>query len=63
MLDFLISKNRVQTYNLIEVPLETFEVIGVGQINPYCSHKYDNEIYLTVIIIANDSKNYEFNFS
>lgn len=59
MFDFLISKNKLQAWALQEVPIETFEVIGVGQINPYCKTQYDNEIFITVVSFANDARNYD----
>lgn len=59
MLDFLIPKSKVQAYGIREVSIETFEIIGIGQINPYCNNEYDNEIFITVVNFANDSKNYD----
>jgi len=59
MLDFLIPKNKVQTYLVEQVPIENFEIIGIGQINPYCNIKYDDEVFVTVVNFANDSKNYD----
>lgn len=59
MLDFLIPKNKVRAYSIREIPIEHFEVIGIGQINPYCNLKYDNELFLTVINIAGDCKKYD----
>jgi len=59
MLDFLMPKTKVQAYNFREVPIETFEVIGIAQINPYCSSHYENETFLTVVNFANGSKNYD----
>ena len=53
MLDFLLPKSKIQAFNLREVPIEHFEVIGIGQINPYCNIQYDNEIFLTVVNFAN----------
>ena len=59
MLDFLTPKTKVQAYTVNEIPIEHFEVIGIGQINPYCQTQYDNEIFVTVVNLANDSKNYD----
>ena len=59
MLDFLIPKTKVQAYNIRELPIETFEVIGIGQINPYCKTQYDNEIFLTVVTFANESRSFD----
>ena len=59
MLNFLIPKTKLQAYTIREVPIELFEVIGVGQINPYCSSRFDNEIFITVVNFANDMKDYD----
>ncbi|MBQ8848476.1 MAG: hypothetical protein IJ003_05980 [Candidatus Gastranaerophilales bacterium] len=59
MLDFLLPKSKIQAFNLREVPIEHFEVIGIGQINPYCNIQYDNEIFLTVVNFVNESKNFD----
>lgn len=59
MLNFLTPKTKVQAYNIKEVPIETFEVIGVGQINPYCCFQYENEIFLTVVNFANESRQFD----
>ena len=59
MLDFLVPKTKIQAYTVNEIPIEHFEVIGIGQINPYCRTQYDNEIFVTVVNLANDSKNYD----
>ena len=59
MLDFLISKSKVQAYEIKQVPIELFEIIGVGQVNPYCNSQYDSELFLTVVNIANETRNYD----
>ena len=59
MLNFLLPKSKVQTYDIQEIPIEHFEVLGIGQINPYCNLQYDNEIFITALSFANDSKNYD----
>ncbi|MBR5303933.1 MAG: hypothetical protein IKU37_03800 [Candidatus Gastranaerophilales bacterium] len=59
MLNFLIPKTKVQAWSAKELPIELFEVIGVGQINPYCKTQFDNEIFITVINFSNDDKNYD----
>ena len=56
MLDFLVPKNRIQYYDLREIPIETFEIMGISQINPYCKSRSDKEFFVTVVNIANDSK-------
>lgn len=59
MLDFLVPKAKIRAYTMKEVPIETFEVIGIAQINPYCASKYENEVFLTVVNFANTSRNYD----
>lgn len=59
MLSFLTPKTKLQAWALREVPIEMFEVIGVGQINPYCKNQYENEIFITLVSFANDSKTYD----
>ena len=59
MLNFLTPKNKLQAWAIREVAIETFEVIGIGQINPYCTSQYENEIFITVVNFANDAKNYD----
>ena len=59
MLDFLVPKNRIQYYDLREIPIETFEIMGISQINPYCKSRSDKEFFVTVVNIANDSKYYD----
>ncbi len=56
MLNFLLPKTKVQAYDIKEVPIENFEVIGISQINPYCNIKYENETFLTVVNLANNFK-------
>ena len=56
MLNFLMPKTKVQSYNFKQVPIEGFEIIGIGQINPYCDMQYDNEKFLTVINFINVSR-------
>lgn len=59
MLNFLTSKIKLQSWAIRELPIELFEVIGVGQINPYCKNQFDNEIFITVVNFSNDDKNYD----
>ena len=59
MLDFILPKTKVQVYRIREIPIEHFEIIGIGQINPYCRMQYDNELFVTVVNFANDSRNYD----
>lgn len=59
MLDFLIPKSKIQAYGLREVPIETFEIIGIDQVNPYCSFEYENDIFLTVVNFAFESRKFD----
>ncbi len=59
MLDFLIPKTKIQAYGLREIPIESFEIIGVGQINPYCNSEYDSDIFFTVVNFANESRKFD----
>ena len=59
MFDFLIPKSKVQSYRIREIPIENFEMLGVGQINPYCKEEFDQEIYITVVVFANEDKDFD----
>ena len=59
MLDFLMPKNKIRYYDVHELPIEAFEILGISQVNPYCNTKTDREIFVTVVTIANDSRNYD----
>ena len=59
MLNFLTPKTKLQSWATRELPIELFEVIGIGQINPYCKNQFDNEIFITVVNFSNDDKNYD----
>ena len=59
MFDFLTPKNKLQAWAIRDVAIENFEIIGIGQINPYCNSQYENEIFVTLVNFANDEKNYD----
>lgn len=59
MLDILIPKTKLRAFDIIQIPLEELQVIGISQINPYYREKYDNELFVTVVSIANDSREYD----
>ena len=59
MLNFLTPKSKLQMHTIKEIPVETLEVIGVSQINPYCGAKYENSVIFTVVNFANCDKNYD----
>ena len=59
MLDFFLPKSKVQYYQINEVPIEMFEILGIGQINPYCNMRYENEVFVTAVNIANEARHYD----
>lgn len=59
MFSFLIPKNKIQSYVVNEIPVDELEIIGIAQINPYCTKKYDSEKFLTVVDILNSSKKFD----
>ena len=59
MLDFLTPKSKIQAYGLKELPIESFEILGVDQINPYCAFEYNNEIFFTLVTFANESRKFD----
>ena len=59
MFSFLIPKTKLQYHTFKELPLEELEIIGISQINPYYRTKYENEKFITVVDILNDSKKYD----
>lgn len=59
MFDFLTPRTKVKAWTLKEVSIEKFEIVGIGQINPYCDMQYENKIIVTVLNFANDSKKYD----
>jgi len=59
MLDFLIPKTRILSYNFTEVPIEDFQILGVGQINPYCKVQFDSQIFITIVNFANEVREYD----
>ena len=62
MFGFLIPKTKLQYHTFKEIPIEEFEIVGISQINPYCAAKYDNEKFITVAGILNDSKKFDESF-
>ena len=59
MFDFMKPKTKLKAYNIRKVPIETFQIAGIGQINPYCNYKFENAIFITIIDIAYDSKRFD----
>lgn len=59
MFNFLTPKTKLRAYNIRKVPIENFQIIGIGQINPYCSVKFENEMFVTLVNVAFDSKQYD----
>jgi len=58
MLDFLAPKTKLKAFDIIEVDIENFQVFGISQINPYCRKPFENEVFTTLVNIANDSRDY-----
>jgi len=59
MFDFMKPKTMIRAYNIRKVPIENFQIAGIEQVNPYCNYKFDNELFVTIIDIAYDSKKYD----
>lgn len=59
MLHFFAPKTQIKYYGFKPVPIEAFEVIGIGQINPYCNIEFDNEIFVTVVDIVENARGYD----
>ena len=59
MFSFLIPKTKIQAYDIAQVPIENFEILGVTQINPHCTSDYNKEIFLTLVNLANTSKHFD----
>lgn len=59
MLDFLTPKTKLQVYGIREVPIEMFDVLGIGQINPYCNNTFENEVFVTAVNLAYDFKRFD----
>lgn len=52
MLDFLAPKTKVLAFNIRQVPIQTFEMLGIGQINPHYELDYQKEIPVTIVALA-----------
>jgi len=59
MFDFLIPKSKLQYHTYSEMPVGELEILGISQVNPYCNKKYNDEKFITVVDILNDSKKYD----
>ena len=59
MLDFLIPKTRIQAHNFQELPIETLQILGLNQVNPYCNIRFDTEIFFTIVSFSNEVKEYD----
>ena len=59
MLSFLFSKTKVQSYDISEISIKNFEILGIAQINPYCHTQYDNEVYFTIVNFANETNKFD----
>jgi len=59
MLSFLSPKTKIKYDYIKEIPIEDFEVIGIGQINPYFKRtnpQFQSENFVTVVNIFKDDK-------
>ena len=59
MLDFFVPKTKLQAHNLREIAIESVEILGIGQINPYYRGQFDDEVFLTVVNFANEESQYD----
>jgi len=59
MLDFMTPKTKLRAYTIQRVPIEGFQITGIGQINPYCNLKFENEVFVTIVDITFDSRKYD----
>lgn len=59
MFDFLIPKSKLQYHTYSELPASELEILGISQVNPYCNRKYNDEKFITVVDVLNDSKKYD----
>ncbi len=58
MFDFLVPKTKLKAFDIFERNIEDFQVFGISQINPYCNIPLEDEIFVTMVNISNDSKDY-----
>ena len=60
MLNFLTPKSKIQVHTIREIPLESLEIMGVAQVNPYYNYaSEDLDIFLTVVSFAYGSRDYD----
>lgn len=59
MLDIFTPKTRVQFFDIQELPIESCEIMGINQINPYYRIKTEKQEFITIVTIANDSRKYD----
>lgn len=60
MLNFLMPKNKIQLHTMREIPLESLEIMGVAQINPYYTYSSEEkDIFLTVVSFAYGARDYD----
>lgn len=52
-------KSKILAYEINELPLEVFELIGVSQVNPYCTYRYENDIFFTLVNFAFEKKEFD----
>ena len=59
MLSFLFPKTKVDTYGIREIAINSVEMLGVSQINPYCSRRFEDKIFITVVNFSNGFKDFD----
>lgn len=60
MLNFLMPKSKIQIHTIREIPLDSLEIMGVAQINPYCNYSQEEpDIFFTVVSFAYGARDYD----
>ncbi len=55
----LFSKTKLKAHNITEISPSSFEILGVGQINPYCKSDFESEISFTLVSLCFESKKFD----
>ena len=59
MFSFLSSKSKLRAYNILEVSPSSFDILGIGQVNPYCNLSFESDIYFTLVSLCFESRKYD----
>lgn len=59
MFSFLLPKTQLQAYRMKEISINDFEIFGIGQINPYCNSRFNNEKFITIVNFANGFRGFD----